>query len=53
MKRISISAINEARIEAIRECAKVARTKWDEGHKCIESAYVDTQSILKLIDEIK
>lgn len=46
-------AINEARKEAIEECAKRAKTKLDFGHKSIESAYVDKQSILSLINELK
>ena len=46
-------AINEARIEAIKECAKRATTTLDKGHIYIESAYVNTQSILQLINEVK
>lgn len=45
--------LNQARKEALEEAAKRAKTTWDAGHKCIESAYVDTKSILNLINELK
>jgi L-cysteine desulfidase len=47
-----IKAINEARIEAIKECAEAAKSEWVRwgehmGHQ------VEKQSILKLIDQVK
>jgi hypothetical protein len=48
----AIIALNEARIEAIKECAEAAKSEWVRwgehmGHQ------VEKQSILKLIDQVK
>ncbi len=41
--------MEEVRVDTIKLCARSARVTLDRGHMCIESAYVDTESILKLI----
>lgn len=46
--------INEARKEAIEECAERAKTKTSFGYKeIIGQEIVDKQSILSLINELK
>lgn len=54
-KRTIISAINEARIEAIKECAEVGNevecTRVENGFTKL--SLVPNKEILKLIDQIK
>lgn len=50
MKEVAIKAINEARIETIKECAEVAKVKVEGGNGY---ASIDKQSILKLLNQIK
>ena len=47
-----VTAINEARKEAIEECAERAATKLEKFGKDVITV-IDKQSILSLIDEIK
>jgi hypothetical protein len=51
------TAINEARKQAIEECAKRAETMeedgWDSNGEHYDYRIVDKQSILSLIDELK
>lgn len=47
-----IKIINEARIEAIKECAEIAKSEWKQ-YDGYMGPIVDKYSILKLLDQIK
>ena len=51
--KMCVDAINEAREEAIRECAEVAQTEYGRPENGLVEVIVDQKSILSLLKENK